>query len=138
MVYDRYESRRGWREPRSRFSQDYDDRFEARRQGRGFGRDDDDERGFFERAGDEVASWFGDEEAERRRREDARLRGEDDSWRRPRAFMSDEDFGRYDRQPRFRDEGYRRPYTGRFTGNRFGGGGGDERFDRGYPPERGW
>ena len=29
-----------------------------------------DERGFFERAGDEVASWFGDDEAERRRRED--------------------------------------------------------------------
>jgi osmotically-inducible protein OsmY len=28
------------------------------------------ERGFFERAGDEVASWFGDEEAERRRRMD--------------------------------------------------------------------
>ena len=26
------------------------------------------ERGWFERAGDEIASWFGDEEAERRRR----------------------------------------------------------------------
>ena len=32
----------------------------------------DEDRGFFERAGDEVASWFGDEEAERRRREDVR------------------------------------------------------------------
>ena len=32
--------------------------------------------------------------------------------------MSDDDFGRYDRQPRFRDEGYRRPYTGRFSGRR--------------------
>ena len=32
-------------------------------------------RGFFERAGDEVASWFGDEDAERRRREDHRGRG---------------------------------------------------------------
>ncbi len=31
-----------------------------------------DERGFFDRAGDEVRSWFGDEEAERRRRYDAR------------------------------------------------------------------
>jgi hypothetical protein len=30
------------------------------------------DRGFVERAGDEVRSWFGDEEAERRRREDAR------------------------------------------------------------------
>lgn len=32
--------------------------------------DDYEERGFFERAGDEIASWFGDEEAERRRRMD--------------------------------------------------------------------
>jgi hypothetical protein len=138
MAYDRYESRRGWREPRSRFSQDPGERFEGRSYGR-WDRDDDDDRrdrGFFERAGDEVASWFGDEEAERRRREDTRLRGEDDSWRRPRAFMSDEDFGRYDRQPRFRDEGYRRPYTGRFPGRRFGGE--DDRFDRGPSPERGW
>jgi len=32
----------------------------------------DDERGFFERAGDEFRSWFGDEEAERRRERDVR------------------------------------------------------------------
>ncbi len=142
MAYDRYESRRGWREPRSRFSPESGDRYETRGQGRSWDRDDDDrgDRGFFERAGDEVASWFGDEEAERRRREDMRQRGddsswrgEDNSWRRQGAFMSDEDFGR---QPRFRDEGYRRPYTGRFSGRRnFGG---DDRFDRGSPPERGW
>src|SRR5688572_17412475 len=31
-----------------------------------------DERGFFERAGDELRSWFGDEEAERRRERDTR------------------------------------------------------------------
>ncbi len=31
------------------------------------------DRGFFERAGDEVRSWFGDEEAERRRRYDERF-----------------------------------------------------------------
>jgi hypothetical protein len=31
-----------------------------------------DDRGFFDRAGDEVRSWFGDEEAERRREADAR------------------------------------------------------------------
>jgi hypothetical protein len=135
MAYDRFESRRGWREPRSRFSQDYGERFE----GRGWDRDEDDrrDRGFFERAGDEVASWFGDEEAERRRREDLRFRGDDESWRRPRAFMSDDDFGRYDRQPRFRDEGYRRPYTGRFTGRRSSGGD-DDRFDRSMSPDRGW
>ena len=93
MAYDRYETRRGWREPRSRFAA----RIATGRKpqlGRGLDRDDDrEDRGFFERAGDEVASWFGDEEAERRRREDMRVRRRDeDSWRRPRAFMSDENF----------------------------------------------
>jgi osmotically-inducible protein OsmY len=33
------------------------------------------ERGFFERAGDEIKSWFGDEEAERRRRADEIRKG---------------------------------------------------------------
>ena len=33
----------------------------------GYGDRDREDRGFFERAGDEIASWFGDEEAERRR-----------------------------------------------------------------------
>lgn len=139
MAYDRFESRRGWREPRSRFSQDNGDRFENRSYGRGWDRDDDDrgERGFFERAGDEVASWFGDEEAERRRREDMRSRGNDDDyWRRQRSFTGDDDQNRYDRQARFRDEGYRRPYTGRFSGRRSSGD--DDRFDRNYSPERGW
>jgi len=135
MAYDRYETRRGWREPRSRFAGDFN---EDRSYSRGFDRDERDERGLFERAGDEVASWFGDEEAERRRREDARrFERDEDRWgRRPSAFMSDDEYSRYDRSPRFRDEGYRRPYTGRFTGRRFPGD--DDRFDRGYPPERGW
>ena len=72
MAYDRYEGRRGWREPRGRFSDD-GDRFEERSFGRGLDRDDRDERGFFERAGDEVASWFGDDDAERRRRGEAAM-----------------------------------------------------------------
>ncbi|MFL6779930.1 MAG: SWFGD domain-containing protein, partial [Sphingomicrobium sp.] len=137
MAYDRYESRRGWRDPRSRFSDDFRERGEDRfGRDRGFDRDDD--RGFFERAGDEIASWFGDDEAERRRREEGRMgRSDDDGSRRARAFMSDDEFSRYDRSPRFRDEGYRRPYTGRFAG-RGGFGGGEDRFDRGTPPERGW
>ena len=42
---------------------------------RSYRRDRRDERGFFERAGDEVASWFGDEDATRRRAEDHRGRG---------------------------------------------------------------
>ena len=35
-------------------------------------------RGFFERAGDEIASWFGDEDAARRREQDHRGRGPSD------------------------------------------------------------
>lgn len=49
---------------------------------RGYGSSDrgnragwDADRGFFERAGDEVASWFGDDDAQRRREMDARHRG---------------------------------------------------------------
>jgi len=50
----------------------YDDRYKGDdwRRERGYGRDADRDRGFFERAGDEVRSWFGDDEAERRRRMD--------------------------------------------------------------------
>jgi hypothetical protein len=186
MAYDRYDTRREWRGDRSRG----DDRMD-----RGGWSNDRNERGFFERAGDEIASWFGDDEADRRRRRDnpdrfsgsdrdrfaghlrneddvrdyysqrgeqrdhpnaQRFRGADDDRRewfgggqsfargrgaerdhgdRPyrgsgepggfgseRAFLSDDDFSRYERRPRFRDEGYRRPYTGRFPGRAdFGG-----------------
>ncbi|MGO4526907.1 BON domain-containing protein [Microvirga sp. 2MCAF35] len=42
--------------------------------GRG-SRDYNEDRGFFERAGDEVRSWFGDEDAERRRGRDMREAG---------------------------------------------------------------
>ena len=91
-----------------RDGQNYDERF--RRQGFGgggaysnpgydrgygpdYGRDRDDgdyaerarsgrsERGFFERAGDEIASWFGDEEASRRREQDYRGHGPSDYTR---------------------------------------------------------
>jgi hypothetical protein len=85
-----------------------------RRYGNGYGRDDygrdprygdPDDRGFFDRAGDEIKSWFGDEEAERRRRMDERY---------------DE---RYDRDhPRNRYEG------NRYDGGRFAGSG-----PSGYP-----
>ena len=73
MAYDRYEPR-DTRDERSRWSDDRrPDRSRAMsgdwRGDRG-GRDNPDDRGFFDRASDEVASWFGDDEAERRRRED--------------------------------------------------------------------
>ena len=49
----------------------YDDRYRGEEyrgeRGYGYGRDD---RGFIDRAGDEVRSWFGDDEATRRRRLD--------------------------------------------------------------------
>lgn len=65
---------------------------------------DDDDRGFFDRAGDEVRSWFGDEEAERRRRWDERDQQRDDV-------------------PRFGDRRY--PDGGRYADPaRYGGGGG--------------
>ena len=57
MAYDRYDNRRehGWR------GSDHGDRG---------GRDD---RGFFERAGDEISSWFGSDEDDRHRGRDERM-----------------------------------------------------------------
>ena len=72
MAHDRSDMREGPRGDRSRWR---DDRY-----GRDYrGRDED--RGFFERAGDEIASWFGDDEADRRRREDQRMEDRGD-WNR--------------------------------------------------------
>ena len=73
--------RESWRERGSSiFSDDNDDRWSrgsgrwSSEHGRGSGWSSggSDDRGFFERAGDEVRSWFGDEEAERRRERDIR------------------------------------------------------------------
>ena len=66
MAYDRYDTRDAPRDERSRWRED-------RNEGRG-------DRGFFERAGDELASWFGDEEAERRRRDDRMRDQREDGW----------------------------------------------------------
>lgn len=87
MAYDRYENRRD-RSP------DYDrsDRSGGRR----------DERGFFERAGDEIASWFGDDEADRRRSEDDRM-NRDRGWNRDYGWNRNRDTER----------GYGREFGGR-------------------------
>ncbi len=67
----------GYERDTRRFSSD-DNRYNRHGSDRGnearYGRPDGDrdDRGFFDRAGDEVRSWFGDEEAERRRRYDER------------------------------------------------------------------
>jgi hypothetical protein len=59
---DRYRSDSGYRSDRGRYGTGYE--------GRRPPNYDYDDRGFFDRAGDEVRSWFGDEEAERRREYD--------------------------------------------------------------------
>ncbi|MEY8842434.1 BON domain-containing protein [Cribrihabitans sp. XS_ASV171] len=51
-----------------------EDRRYASAYGTGYGRSDHD-RGFLDRAADEVSSWFGDEDAEQRREQDHRGRG---------------------------------------------------------------
>jgi hypothetical protein len=102
MAYERYGTRDFPRDERSRWR---DESLESR------GRRED--RGFFERAGDEVASWFGDEEAERRRREDQRMseRGYGREWDRG-AYERDEDRSRGSRWTG-RDFGDRQRWTDR-------------------------
>lgn len=77
MAYDRYDTRRG-REPAR--PSDYE---RGRR----------DERGFFERAGDEIASWFGDDdERERNRPRDERWeRDRERAFRPERSLATDRD-----------------------------------------------
>jgi len=102
MADDRHDSRRGPREQTRYPDERFRDREAANRYPEGRypegrdrqGRDREDrdreDRGFFERAGDEIASWFGDDEAERRRR-DERLGGRDDDY--GRGFDRDDDRG---------------------------------------------
>ena len=109
-AYDRGYEDRGWARDADR------DRNRAWNRDRGerdFGRDaprDYRDRGFLDRAGDEVRAWFGDEEAERRRELDQRYderragtgrftgRAEDDhyhNWRRSRIAELDRDYDEY-------------------------------------------
>jgi hypothetical protein len=76
-----------------------------------------DERGFFDRAGDEVRSWFGDEEAERRRRMDERYderydreRGSRYADYAPGGYRSP-DYRRFARSNRDEGRGYARGYA---------------------------
>jgi hypothetical protein len=86
----------------------------------GYRGDDDDDRGFFDRAGDEVRSWFGDDDAQRRREMDQRR------WEQEQRMT-----GR-------RDNEYGRGGAGPGS---FGGGWGNQRgesWNRERPGERGW
>lgn len=103
MTDGRYDSRRGRYDPQHR-----NERFD---------RSARDDRGFFDRARDEVSSWFGDDDAERTRDR----HGQRDDGR----FGREQGYDPYERNPRNRDEGSRRPYPGQ-SGRQSG----SEDFDR--------
>ena len=99
-----------------------DDRRGGRYQGRerSYGQQsqsqDQNDRGFIARAGDEVRSWFGDEEAERRREADARYEERDDrsgggrhdddyrQWRTSQMSQLDRDYHEYRQENRAKFE----------------------------------
>lgn len=103
------EEERGRDYYRSQAERSYGDR--SRPQGYDY-----DDRGFFARAGDEVRSWFGDDEAERRRELDTRYDerqygqgayGRDDDyhqWRRGQIDALDRDYHEYRQENRGRFE----------------------------------
>ncbi|MFC4172280.1 BON domain-containing protein [Microvirga sp. GCM10011540] len=70
--------------------------------GRG-SRDYNEDRGFFERAGDEVRSWFGDDDADRRRDTDMR-RAESHRGRGPRGYQRSDERIREDVNDRLTDD----------------------------------
>ena len=88
------------REYQRGYEGEYREPYYRGRYGRGAG-----ERGFFERAGDEIKSWFGDEEAERRRRADEIRRGMY-AGRGPRGYRRSDDRIREDINDRLTDDWY--------------------------------
>lgn len=118
MTDGRYDSRRGRSDPPRSTADRYD-------------RSSRDERGFLDRARDEVSSWFGDDDHERSRERDERQDGG--------RFGSDRDDGRFERGARDRDDLNRRPYTGRTMGRSAfrDDAERDQRFDRGQGFDRG-
>lgn len=115
---NRYGSDDRWRD-REFGGRDYRNRERGYRRGY---RDEDEDRGFFDRAGDEVRSWFGDDEAERRREADRR------------AYEREQDYEsrgrRYREGPRERMwRGNEEPYSA--SGEVRGGSGFGGDYDRG-------
>jgi len=115
--YGRGETWRG-RSDNSIFSDDDGDRFDrgGGRWDRNHGRGYDEERGFFERAGDEIRSWFGDDEAERRRERDYRSNDPRDNWGGGRDYS----------RTRYGPGGFGAVDTGGGRGAFFGGGQGSD------------
>jgi osmotically-inducible protein OsmY len=108
--------RSDWRDPNEREGRDRDWERESSWSARDRDRDRErgrDERNFIDRVTDEVRSWFGDEDAERRRRKDIRemygreSHEERDRWDRGRSWTAERGPGRVDRSDflgRERDE----------------------------------
>ena len=117
MAYDRYDrdERSRWSEDRSDRSWRGNERSQRDHQDRG-GRED---RGFFERMGDEVRSWFGDEdEGDRQRYGGHRERGYGDRQLQRSSRGFNEDRGRHREYDRERSESRERD----FDRGRSGGG----------------
>jgi hypothetical protein len=122
MAFDRYD-RDMRRDERSRWSGDRD-----RERGWAGEHRSSDDRGFWDRASDEVASWFGDDDAERRRREDqSREERERGYSERNRSFGSDHN------QDRDRERGSRNWYETRGMNER--GGFGERDYSRSWRDE---
>jgi osmotically-inducible protein OsmY len=99
--YDRYGYRSRYGEPhRGSYEERYSEPYYRSRYYRG-ARD----RGFMERAGDEVRSWFGDEEAEQRRRMD-QIRSGSYAGRGPRGYKRSDERIREDVNERLTDDYY--------------------------------
>ena len=125
MAYERDEYRG---RPSGRDRQYSSDRYAGDRygsdQGRDFGGHGDEERGFFERAGDEIASWFGGEDDDRRRHDSERGQ---DRWRERERGTSRSTFGgmaqggRSDYRPMAGDYSRSEQTMSRGGGSRFDG-----------------
>ena len=88
------------------YGQDFGTRGTYESSGRGDYRGErGEERGWWDRTSDEVSSWFGDEDAERRRRMDERRAGEH-RGRGPRGYTRSDDRIREDVNDRLTDDAY--------------------------------
>ena len=96
--------------------------------------DRDDDRGFIDRAGDEVRSWFGDDEAARRREMDERreARERERHWNRDEGWRNVPERERY----RISDDWDQREYSARMAGTSWGTSAGTGDW-RGRTPNRG-
>ncbi|KAA0598562.1 osmotically-inducible protein OsmY [Azospirillum lipoferum] len=90
---------RSWGEDRGGMYRSQESRGYGENRGRG------EQRGFWEQAGDEIASWFGDDDAERRRHED-QMRASRHRGRGPRGYSRSDERVREDVSDRLTDDAY--------------------------------